>query len=138
SWYGPRALLIEPLLTTLAFAALWLAVEGVARGRALLLAAAGLAAGLAALTRGTMLFLPPLLAGYVLRFAPGDGRARARLALAPLGAALLAILPWAARNRAVLGEAVPVSTNGGISLWASYNPSSRGLGNAGEGYTRAL
>src|SRR5204862_5053760 len=97
------------------------------RVKALLLGASGVVAGLAALTRGTVLFLPLLLAVHVVLRTVGSVRERARLALAPVLGALLVVAPWALRNRLVLGETVVVSSNGGISFWASYNPASRGL-----------
>jgi 4-amino-4-deoxy-L-arabinose transferase-like glycosyltransferase len=140
SWYSPRALLAEVPLTTFVLLALWLGVLARSRvdGRGVLAAAAsGLAAGAGALTRGTALALAPLLA---LWLALGSGRRSARAARAGtllLGAALV-VVPWLARNRLALGAWIPISTNGGISVWASYNPASRGLGNAGEGYAAAV
>ena len=49
-----------------------------------------------------------------------------------MGAAA-AVTPWTYRNYRLFGALVPVSTNGGISVWTSYNPASRGLGSGREG-----
>jgi hypothetical protein len=94
--------------------ALLAAVDGPSKGSAF---AAGVALGVAALTRPSALALAPLLA------APLFDRRRprsARVALAALAAAglIFALAPWTARNAARFGELIPVSDAGGVSLYA--------------------
>lgn len=129
SWFSPRALLSEVLLTTLVVIGMWLGLRAESDLGA---AAAGVLAGLALLTKATAVALPLALSlAYCTR-----PRSLRRITMMWLGATLVAA-PWVLRNRAVFGAWVPVSTNGGISIWASYNPASRGLGNGEEGYTVA-
>src|SRR5260370_18163777 len=40
---------------------------------------------------------------------------------------LIVILPWSARNYALFGEPVAISTSGGINLWIGNNPTVTGL-----------
>ena len=90
-------------------------------GRAL---GAGLAWGVATLTRPTALPLPLLVALWAW-FPLGltvAGRDRARqVAMLLLGVAL-AIGPWTLRNAAALGAFVPVTTGGGRALFDANNP----------------
>ena len=129
SWFSPRALLSEVLLTTLVVIGLWLGMRTESTSRAVL---AGVVAGLALLTKPTAIALP-LALSLAFLWRP---RPLKQVALLWLGA-VLTVAPWVLRNRAALGAWVPVSTNGGISIWASYNPASRGLGNGDEGYALA-
>ncbi|MFI5182774.1 MAG: glycosyltransferase family 39 protein [Vicinamibacteria bacterium] len=77
--------------------------------------AAGLLWGLAILTRETPLYFTPVAA---LWLAWGDGgRKRVLHAGTFLLAATLLVVPWTARNWAVYGAFVPVSTSGALNLW---------------------
>jgi 4-amino-4-deoxy-L-arabinose transferase-like glycosyltransferase len=144
-YYSPRAILSEPLfmfLMLLAFVALSsedLRIRDVVFSGGLL--------GASCLIKGQVLFLAPLVALWILLSGrrmtkDGDLQIRRRRGLVRTSVFLLSfsVLPglWAVRNFVVMGDWVPVSTNGGISTYASYNPKSRGLGNAEEGYGKLL
>jgi 4-amino-4-deoxy-L-arabinose transferase-like glycosyltransferase len=81
-------------------------------------ALSGLFAGLAFLARPTM---APLFvavgAAHLLR------RTHLRAWLTALLIAFAVALPWALRNRSVLGELVATTTHGGYTLWLGNNPS---------------
>jgi hypothetical protein len=62
------------------------------------------------------MLLPPLLAVLVV-LAARDRRRALGHAAALLAAAFLLVLPITLRNHAVFGEWVPVSINGGLTLW---------------------
>jgi 4-amino-4-deoxy-L-arabinose transferase-like glycosyltransferase len=108
--------------------------------------AAGITLGLAALVRELALLLGLTLTACflcmgVLRRWRRDMRAEGggtvtgaatggRLIVGSLAFAaglLLAVAPWAARNHAVLGSPVPITTNFGWVLWLGYNPNSTGF-----------
>lgn len=80
---------------------------------------AGLIFGVASLTKSQAVFLPAVLA------LPRPGR-WLRTVLVSGVAMLLVILPWTARNYAVLGAVVPLSTNGGFTLLTGNNPTAAG------------
>jgi len=90
------------------------------------MAAVGALMGLGALIRPLILLFPALIAGWVL---VSQGRAWRRrvlaviLMLAVFGAVLL---PWATRNRVVLGKWVPGSTIGGYTFFYSSHVESKG------------
>ena len=80
-------------------------------------ALAGVALGLAALTRSSLVyFLPALIAWLPLVHRTRWRTALARGALAAL-VALALIAPWSARNWAVHGGFVLIDTNGPYNLW---------------------
>jgi arylsulfatase A-like enzyme/4-amino-4-deoxy-L-arabinose transferase-like glycosyltransferase len=80
-------------------------------------ALAGLALGLAALTRSALvLFLPVLVAWLAFVYRPSWRSALARGALA-LAVAFAVIAPWTLRNHAVLGGFVLIDSNGPYNLW---------------------
>ncbi len=84
--------------------------------------AAGLLAGVAALTRPAMLFFLLLAAAWLL--------ARRRPALASalaLGFALV-VAPWSARNLHEYGRFVLIASEGGVTFWTGNNPLARGEG----------
>lgn len=58
-------------------------------------------------------------------------RAARRLSVIPL-IVLMALLPWALRNRAVLGEVRWLTTRGGISLYDGVRPGATGASDLGE------
>lgn len=76
--------------------------------------AAGVLWGLATLTRETILYFTPVVA---LWLAWRAGRKGAALAATFLAAAILVVVPWTARNWAIYGAFVPVSTAGALNLW---------------------
>lgn len=122
-------------LCTLLLAALLVAVarlrSGLRSGRTALgaAAAAGVLGGLVTLTRGLFVGLPLALAAALLwegrmrrSTLPGTAR-RAALAAAVLVAAYgAALVPWTVRNARALGAFVPIATQGGITLYASWFP----------------
>jgi 4-amino-4-deoxy-L-arabinose transferase-like glycosyltransferase len=130
-YYSPRAILSETLFMFLMLSAWLLLAAGALRIRHVALS--GLLLGASCLVKGQILFLAPLVALWILV----SGRS---LFHAFLFLITFAVLPglWAARNVVVMGDLIPVSSNGGISTFASYNPKSRGLGNAEEGYGELL
>lgn len=76
---------------------------------------AGVLLGLAALTRSFAVIFLPLFALQLL-----VARGWARAAVYSLGF-LLVILPWTARNYAVLGKVVLIATNGGSTFYGANN-----------------
>ncbi len=97
--------------------ALVAAVGEPATGRAVV----GLAAGLGALARPNLLLVAVL-------WAAGDAARRRwkEATLVALGC-LLVVLPVMARNLAVSGHPVPVSSNGGITLYHGNGPGATGI-----------
>jgi 4-amino-4-deoxy-L-arabinose transferase-like glycosyltransferase len=89
-------------------------------------AAAGLLAGLGALTRanGVLLVIPAIVGVWTAR--PLLGRRALVAPAAVLLAAALAIAPWTVRNAFVFDRFVPVSTQAGFGLSGTYNDISRG------------
>jgi tetratricopeptide (TPR) repeat protein len=96
---------------------------------------AGLALGLHAITRPNVLLAAPALAAWLffvrLRAAGGGRPRRALPALAAVAAltagTMMAILPVTWRNWRVGGEAVPISSNGGINLYIGNHDGADGL-----------
>ncbi|HVL36430.1 MAG TPA: glycosyltransferase family 39 protein [Burkholderiales bacterium] len=80
-------------------------------------AAAGLALGAAVMVRSTPIVFPLLLLPYLVLSAPRGERAR-RLGLGALlvGAMILVMVPWIARNYALSGAFVPTGTVQGVAL----------------------
>ena len=103
--------LVALLLSGLALLA---AADGASKASAF---AAGVALGLAALTRPSALALAPLLAAPLFdrRRPRAAGLSLAALAVAGL---VVALAPWTIRNAARFGELIPVSDAGGVSLYA--------------------
>jgi 4-amino-4-deoxy-L-arabinose transferase-like glycosyltransferase len=90
-------------------------------------AAAGLLAGLGALTRPGQLFVLPLAALLLLWRAPDRRAGLARAALF-LVAAAAAIAPWTARNVAVHQRVVLVAASGGVNFWIGNHREAIGEG----------
>jgi 4-amino-4-deoxy-L-arabinose transferase-like glycosyltransferase len=105
-WAEPLfGVLIVPALTGVAWAA--------RRPSAWLAAATGLLFGAATLTREVA--LPVAVVGaawWVLRAEPGERGAALRRSALMLGALVLVVAPWTARNYAVQGRFIPVGTIG--------------------------
>jgi 4-amino-4-deoxy-L-arabinose transferase-like glycosyltransferase len=96
----------------------------------------GAALGVATLTRGNgLLMLPGFIAAYPFLVARGRiGSAEAipwrsfAKRMAAIGLAFAIVVgPWVARNRAVLGEWVPVATSGGANMWWGHHPGATGV-----------
>lgn len=92
-----------------------------ARGRYSLLALSGICWGLGTLTKPQLIFLPLifLLVSFTTKI---DFLKSASVVYAMLA---LCLIPWAARNQQVMGEAL-LSTNGGIVLMQGNNPYATG------------
>ena len=102
--------------------AVWLDREQRSRGPGWRLAAAGILAGVAVLTRPAMLVFVALAVPW-LWWRRGALAAGAFV----LGTAL-AIAPWTARNVAVHGRFVLVASEGGITFWTGNHPLAIGEG----------
>jgi 4-amino-4-deoxy-L-arabinose transferase-like glycosyltransferase len=121
-------LLSETLFTFLVVAFCWLACEAFARQRLSLLAAAGIAAGLAALTRSILLLFMPVFALYLL--VAWQGRWKQRLMAAALPVAMFAavIAPWSIRNTRVQQTLTFIDVMGGRNamMGNSYRQATQG------------
>ncbi len=117
-------LLTETMFTVALLLALLLSVEWVRTPRGGRALGAGIAWGLATLTRPTALLLPALVALWAWRplglTVGGPARAR-HLALLALGLAVV-VAPWTLRNAVALGAFVPVTTGAGGALMVANNP----------------
>ena len=124
--YFDVELLLVPLELSFNLAAL-LALLRAREGRRRHFALAGLFLGLSAITRPTILVFALLLAPlfWILRNTPLRQIA-ARLALLYLVLAAV-VAPVTLRNWAVAGEAVLISTQGGVNLYIGNNPRSDGV-----------
>lgn len=123
-------LLDAALFLFLNLALLLLLVRFAGGGGPALALAAGLTAGLAAVVRPTILsFVPFALVWLYRQVRHRDGPRRGVAAgLSLLGGAAVAILPVTARNYAVSGEFVPISTNAGVNLLIGNNEKATGTG----------
>lgn len=111
----------EPLFIFLLLLFAFLLLAGADRPSSLLAAAAGIALGLAALTRPAALSLIPLL------FAPlFDRRYPARVRRALCGSAFLGIVlcvgPWTLRNAIRFHALLPVNDGGGLVFYQGNSP----------------
>jgi 4-amino-4-deoxy-L-arabinose transferase-like glycosyltransferase len=106
----------EPLFLVLILSAGFLLLAGVDRPSSTLLFVAGVAMGLAILTRPSAIFVAPLLAAP-LGARRWPLRARAHLAAAGVLGAVLALAPWTIRNAFVYREFVLVSDVGGFNFY---------------------
>lgn len=113
------SILSEPVFVALELAALLAALRCRRGARVRWAVLAGVLCGMAALTRsnGVVLALPLLLL-CVRR--PGRGpQLAAGVALVAVMA--LTVAPWTLRNARVMGDLVPISTQGGYALAGTYN-----------------
>jgi hypothetical protein len=117
-------LLSEPLYSVLALAAVWLLVTATERPQTDLarIVAAGLACGVAVLTKEALLFFLPLAGLWLL-----VERRVAAAGLLALGVVLV-LGPWVARNYAVHGRFVLTAAHGGVTFWTGNNAWSPGEG----------
>ncbi len=134
--YFDGELLIPTLVVPLYLLGLWLTLgvgelaaagEDARAGRTRkLCSAAGLAWGVAALARPNALLFMPAVALWIAYLFRAQGR-RALLPALLFSAGLLApILPVTAYNTFVEGDAVLISTQGGVNFWIGNNPGSDG------------
>jgi hypothetical protein len=84
-------------------------------------AASGVALGLGAMTRMTMLAVIPALGLYLAAF-PMPWRRKVRLGVFWLAAMALSFSPWIVRNYAVFGRFVPSESGGTLMLWTGSHP----------------
>lgn len=120
-------LLLTPSLTGFAVAAsLYAAVSGSQspRLRYGLLAAAGAAAGCAAILRPNVLLLAPVLAAVAAWLSPAS--ARLRCAAAVFCGTVVVVLPVAIAQRVTHGAWVPLSANGGMNFWTGNQRDAQG------------
>lgn len=102
----------------------------------------GLAGALAVHAReSTILLIPPLIALLLWRRRPGASASRSQpggfsrelLGAAIAGSCIVAsLLPWAVRNKSVLGEYVWLTTRGGISLYDGLQQGTTGESDLGD------
>lgn len=120
-------LISEPLYVALMLGAICAVLRWGRHRSGRWLAAAGVLAGLCALTRSNGIVV--LVAVCLLTLtAAGDGRPvgpRLRGALLVLMCGVLTIVPWTVRNAVVLKHLVPISTETGGTLVGTYNATSR-------------
>jgi 4-amino-4-deoxy-L-arabinose transferase-like glycosyltransferase len=109
-----RSVMTESLTAALLAAALAAACRGAPR-------LAGLALGLASLTRPSVLPAAALSIAAAAVLPPGSNRGRlARAGWIALGL-IAPLIPWAARNALVLGEPIVTTTHGGYTLYLANN-----------------
>jgi len=89
--------------------------------------AGGVALGLAALTRSSLLLFAPVAAFWVLVARSRRRRALWEAALVLVGFAVV-MTPWWVRNYRVHGRFVAATTEGGYTLWVTNNPRADGGG----------
>ena len=77
----------------------------------------GVVVALGALTRGVFVLYPLALVPAWLW-----GRGSRRALVAALVGFVLALTPWTVRNVRMMGSAIPVATQGGITLYSGYAP----------------
>jgi 4-amino-4-deoxy-L-arabinose transferase-like glycosyltransferase len=116
--------LVTENVAVLLLASSLLAFQLWARRKALiLLVVSGLLLGLGVLTRPNLLFVLPALMLWVLVSASGQPlKRRALLVGIVVAATSLPVLPWTARNAAVMGGLCLVSTNGGMNFYLGQAP----------------
>jgi len=89
----------------------------------------GIVSGLAVLTRQSALAVAVFIAVWtVLDRRRRQWLSRVSPALFMLAFLALTVAPWTLRNYVVLGEFVPLTSGGGISLWIANNPKADGAG----------
>jgi hypothetical protein len=109
----PDALSALPLLLALLLVA---SVHPDGRGGLWASVGAGVLLGVGVWLRPNVVLLPPFLSLVVLAVSRDRRRGLVHAACLSLAAALV-VLPITIRNWVVFGELVPVSTNGGLTLW---------------------
>lgn len=84
--------------------------------------AAGVLMGAAALVRGAMLVVLPLVLLWLLR------RRDYVTALALVAGLVAVVSPWTLRNARVHGRFMPIAADGGVTFWTGNHPLARGEG----------
>lgn len=115
-------LMSEPLYAALMLSAICAVLRWRSHGGLLMLATAGVLAGLSALTRDNGVVV---LVGVVALAASDRGSQGIRRLRAPLlvtAVAVLTIAPWTIRNAVVMGGFLPISDETGPTLVGTYNP----------------
>ena len=87
----------------------------------------GVLAGLAALTRPSMLFFAPFAVGLLMRRAPTPRTGLVRAAAFCLAMAA-AITPWTLRNVVAYDRFVLIASEGGVTFWTGNHREARGEG----------
>jgi 4-amino-4-deoxy-L-arabinose transferase-like glycosyltransferase len=123
-YWLPRALLSENLVLPLLIGALCTAavlLRTLQPGWAVTL---GIVLGLGVLVRGAIFLVVIVLLAGLIGGAARDRSSRQALALASvaLGTMLAVLLPWELRNYGLFHRIVPLATQDGITLYASYWP----------------
>jgi 4-amino-4-deoxy-L-arabinose transferase-like glycosyltransferase len=120
----PRVLLSENLALPLLVGALCATAMLIQTDQWGWAAALGVLLGLGLLVRGAIFLVAILLLAGLLGTAAGRRSQRQSVALASvaLGGMLLVLLPWGVRNYLLFGRIVPVATQDGMALYASYWP----------------
>ncbi len=125
--YQAGTILTETVFIGLFLLALWLYVRAVQQQKMGLYRLAGLALGLATLTRPVPILFPLLLVVHLLIAARDRRRVLAGLAWM-VGIMALVMLPWQVRVGIVTGELVPVSKTGAAHLWLASRDDGQELG----------
>ncbi len=115
------ALMTESLFTLLFVLGVYLFLRSVRERDWPFAAGAGLAMGLAGLTRVVAFAAVPAMAIYLATSPEGRGR-KARLALVWLAAMVVSFSPWVVRNRLVLGGFLLSESGGTRQIWTGANP----------------
>lgn len=116
----------EPLYTALMLGAICAVLRWRRHGGLPMLTAAGVLAGLTALTRANGVIV--LVGVAALAVSRGDSRSfihRLRAPLLVLAVGVLTIAPWTIRNAVVMGGFLPISYETGPTLVGTYNSVSR-------------
>jgi 4-amino-4-deoxy-L-arabinose transferase-like glycosyltransferase len=127
-WLLPQRALSETLFVVLVAIGISVTMSGGAPPAFGLALLGGIVFGLAALVREMGVLMGGMLAVVVGVWAWREGsRARAvAIAATVLLGIAVAVMPWTARNYSVLGQIVPISTNGPINLYIGNNPEATG------------
>lgn len=116
------------MLITLALWLVWLLRDRTAIWFALV----GMVLGLATLTRQTALLIAPPIVLWMVVTRNGGWLRRMIPPLVILVSLMLSIAPWTARNYVVTGKFIPLTSQGGSSLWIANNPLADGNGLSGK------
>lgn len=120
--FYPIALASENLFIPLVLISFLLVLQAADSPRLRFSLFAGLALGLAILTRSILLPFAILAALWLWRF----GQARSKGALLLLATVFGVCLPWTVRNTLVMGRPVFVENSGGYNLFVGYHPEGNG------------
>jgi 4-amino-4-deoxy-L-arabinose transferase-like glycosyltransferase len=118
-WHSVH-LMTEPLFIFLSTGCIYAAFLFRRTGRLRWAVLAGLAAGLAALSRSMLIGFLPLLAIWIWRAGRKPGRAWSGAGFF-CAVALATLAPWIVRNAMVIGEFVPATTDAGHGFYVANN-----------------